>query len=236
MTTESSAIETLLEVMRRRRNIRKFKPDPVPDEYLRTVIEAARLASSGANTQPWEFIVIRDPERKKRVAQIFFEAAEKGVEVDPRFPRSPGTLMVTKFIEAPVLLAVCADPRFKAAFPGYGFRDSILEISMGAAMEHIHLAATALGLASCWGTINQFSEGPIGEFLGVQPPLVVKEVFSLGFPVAAPSGQRRRELSSVLHYEQLDASGIRSDEEIANMIATRRNPDIYSGVRAEAAS
>ncbi|MBI4321979.1 MAG: nitroreductase family protein [Chloroflexi bacterium] len=229
MTEGSSAIEVLLEVMRQRKNTRRFKPDPVPDEYIETIIEAGRLAPSGANSQPWEFIVVRDPERKRQMAEIMIEAIKKGTQIDPKFPQGTDAMMRHKVADAPVLLAVCADTRFTAAYPGYSFPESILYVSIGCTMEHIHLAATALGLAICWGTTNQFSLGPIGEVLGVQPPLVVKEVFSIGFPMAMPPAKHRRDVREVTHYERLDVSKVRTDEDIAEMLASRRVVDVYSG-------
>lgn len=228
MEQAASAIDTLLQIMRRRRNNRRFTPDPVPEEFVSLIVDAARLAPSGANTQPWEFIVIRDPVRKSEVAEAFVEALKKGQEVDPKFPAGTEAMLRSKFADAPVLIAVCADPRLKDAYPGYGNRDAILYVSMGAAMQHMHLAAAALGLAMCWGTVNRFSEAPLGELLGVPPPLIVKEVFSLGFPVAEPQPKYRRGPAEVVHLEQMDPSKLRTDEEIRKAIETRRMPDIYT--------
>jgi nitroreductase len=56
-----------MEVVRQRRSIRRYKPDPVPDEILNQILEAARLAPSGGNRQPWHFIVVKDPEKKRRL-------------------------------------------------------------------------------------------------------------------------------------------------------------------------
>ena len=64
-------IDEFLELARTRRSVNKFKPDPVPDEYINKIIEAARWAMSGANSQPWEFIIIRDKETKDKLADIF---------------------------------------------------------------------------------------------------------------------------------------------------------------------
>lgn len=228
MEQAASAINTLLEIMRRRRNNRRFTPDPVPDGHINTIIEAARWAASGANSQPWEFIVIRDPVRKKEIAEVFADALKKGREVDPKFPSGTEEMLRSKYENAPVLIAVCADPRLKEAYPGYGYRESILYISMGAAMEHMHLAAVAQGLAMCWGTVNRFSEEPLGKLLGVPAPLVVKEVFTLGYPVAEIEPKLRRGVSEVIHREQMDSSKLRTDEEIRKAIETRRMPDIYA--------
>ena len=63
-------IDELLDLLRTRRSTRKFKPDPIPDEYIEKIIEAARWAPSGANGQPWEFIVIKDQQTKTRIAEL----------------------------------------------------------------------------------------------------------------------------------------------------------------------
>jgi hypothetical protein len=67
--------ESLLELVKKRRSCRRFKPDPVPDEYIDTIIEVARWAPSGANSQPWEFIVIRNDDVKQKIAQLLDEQA-----------------------------------------------------------------------------------------------------------------------------------------------------------------
>lgn len=233
MSQVTSDFEVLLDVMRRKRNIRRFKPDPVPDEYINAIVEAGRLAPSGANSQPWEFIVIKDPERKMQASEIFKETARKGREFDPAFPTISLKTVERRVAEAPALIAVVGDQRLKEAYPGYGFRDAIFYVSLGAAMEHMHLAATALGLAMCWATVNRFSEEPLGELLGVKQPLIVKEVFSVGYPIAIPPAKYRRPLNEVLHFEQLDTSKLRTDEQIRTMIQTRRSPSIYAGPEAE---
>ncbi len=62
--------ESLLELVKKRRSIRKFKPEPIPDEYVGKIIEAARWAPSGANSQPWEFIVIKKQELRDRFVEL----------------------------------------------------------------------------------------------------------------------------------------------------------------------
>lgn len=64
-------IDEFLELARKRHSIRKFKPDPVPDDYVRKILEAARWAMSGANGQPWEFIVVKDPVTKRKMGEAF---------------------------------------------------------------------------------------------------------------------------------------------------------------------
>lgn len=62
--------ESFLELVKKRRSIRRFKPDPIPDEYVNRIIEAARWAPSGFNSQPWEFVVIKDKKLKNDVIRI----------------------------------------------------------------------------------------------------------------------------------------------------------------------
>ena len=61
----------LLALVKKRRSMKKFKTDPLPDEYVEKIIEEARWAPSGANSQPWEFIVIKNPETKNKIVAIF---------------------------------------------------------------------------------------------------------------------------------------------------------------------
>ncbi len=67
-------IDEFLELTKKRRTIRRFKPDPVPDECIEKMLEAARFAQSGGNAQPWEFIVVKDKETKKRIVELVAEA------------------------------------------------------------------------------------------------------------------------------------------------------------------
>ena len=63
----------LLELVKKRRSIRRFKPDPIPDEYIEKIIEVARWAPSGFNMQPWEFVVVKKPELRKKIVQYISE-------------------------------------------------------------------------------------------------------------------------------------------------------------------
>ena len=66
-------IDEFLDLARKRRSIRKFKPAPVPDEYIEKIIEAGRWAMSGANGQPWEFIVVKDKETIKKIVEVYHD-------------------------------------------------------------------------------------------------------------------------------------------------------------------
>src|ERR1035437_9107269 len=72
--------EAFLSVVRSRRNCRKFKPDPIPDEYIKKIMEAARWAMSGANGQPWEFIVIKEQATKDKIADLIAQSRQRAFE------------------------------------------------------------------------------------------------------------------------------------------------------------
>ena len=86
------------DLVRRRRNIRKFKPDPVPDEYIEKMIEAARWAQSGANAQPWEFIVVKDKATKDRIVEFQMEHRKQAWDIEKTRIRE---LRHNSYIDAP---------------------------------------------------------------------------------------------------------------------------------------
>ena len=74
--------DSFLELIKKRRSIRQFKPDPIPDEYVDKIIEAARWAPSGYNSQPWEFIVVREKKLKDSIVQMISEVAPLGGKME----------------------------------------------------------------------------------------------------------------------------------------------------------
>jgi len=114
-------MSAVLDVIRKRRSVRAYKPDPVKDEDLKVMLEAARLAPSAGNRQPWYFIVVRDPELKRRLA----EAAARQMFI----------------ADAGAIVVAVSDPN---ASPRWHDRDVMI------AMEHLILTATELGYGTCW--------------------------------------------------------------------------------------
>lgn len=170
-----------MDVVKARRSIRRYRPNPVPQEDIDYVLEAARLAPSWANTQCWHFVVVTDEDIKQRVA-------EAGAEWGTRWIR-----------KAPVLIAVCADPDL----PGY--KDDIANylVDIGIVVEHLVLAATDRGLGTCW--IGGFWEDPVKEILGVPEGHRVVALTPLGYPDEAPPPRRRKELAEIASYDRYGA-------------------------------
>ncbi|MDZ4245932.1 MAG: nitroreductase family protein, partial [Dehalococcoidia bacterium] len=110
-------IDAFLDLVRRRRSVRRFKPDPLPEGSVEKILDAARWAMSGANGQPWEFIVVKDKALKDKIVQAHKES-RRHVRVieETRIKefRHPGVSSQEEepgFKDAPVFIVVCADPR-----------------------------------------------------------------------------------------------------------------------------
>lgn len=222
-------VEDLVRLMSGQRTVRRFKPDPVPEGHLRKILEAARWAPSAANTQPWDLVVVKDHKLKEKIAEIYADALRAARSEDKRFPYDNPDGLYERFTKPPVLIAVCADTRFRKAYPKAGDRKRNLYISMGLAIQNMMLAANALGLGLSWGTTNSFSREKLSRLLRVPASHQVIEVLQLGYPVEQMPPRFRRDTSDFTHRDKFDRSKLRSDEEIRNLIRTRKSADIYSG-------
>jgi len=142
-----------LELVKKRRSIRKYKPDPVSDKDIETILETARLAPSWGNRQCWRYIVVTDQSIKEKLA---------GEE--------------RKWIsDAPVIIAACANPKESAHKPGMDY----FMLDIGISFEHLVLAATNLGLGTCW--IGSFDEEQAKEALQVPDGIRVVAYTPLGY-------------------------------------------------------
>ena len=221
--------ESFLELVKKRRTIRGFKQDPIPDEYVENIIEAARWAPSGANSQPWEFIVIKDKGTKDTIVDIlkyhgeYSRKAELTREVDLRFPSTANPPKEPGYKHAPVFIILCGDSRLKEAYPlltVFNRGDSHFASSLASAFLYMHLAATTLGLGSQWvsATAHPFVQCLLKELLGIPQKLEIYDMLVLGYPTYEAKPRSVREKGEMVHYERYDAAKYRSDTEIKNFI------------------
>lgn len=226
------------EVVRNRRSIRRFKPDPVPDEHIETIIEAARWACSGANAQPWEFIVVKEQQTKDKIVEAYvahklqawdFERTRVPELRHNGFREQPGPDWKPGFRTAPVFIVVCGDPRTVQAsvlvthfLHNEGGPLAHFLKNMGNATQILHLAATALGLASQWVSINATTEARLKPMLDLPEELAIHTVVPVGYPAYEPAAPYRRDLKEIIHYEKYDQSKYRSGEDIYNYLLTLR--------------
>jgi nicotinate-nucleotide--dimethylbenzimidazole phosphoribosyltransferase len=156
-------IDQFLELVKRRRSIRAFRKDGVPDALIMKIIEAARWAMSGGNAQPWEFIVVKEQRTKDRIADALLEQRKIEYSLERtrmkglRHPAMAEPPRMPALRNAPVLIVVCGDRRTLLAtvqsnslIPGEGMAGAPYLKNMANATQNMQLAATALGLGSGW--------------------------------------------------------------------------------------
>ena len=199
------------EVIKKRRSIRKFKPDPIPEGKIRLLLESARLAPSGTNTQPWRFIVVKDNDTKKRLQ----EAAHNQRHVK----------------SAPVIIVCCADlgafkefpervdeliesgalpERTREVFIPYlskGMdtvtKDALMvaaAANVAIAVEHIVLQAVEIGLGTCW--VRWYEDDKVKEILGIPEHVEVMALLPVGVPDEEPSQRPRLSLDKIVFNEK----------------------------------
>ncbi|MCS7228232.1 MAG: nitroreductase family protein [Endomicrobia bacterium] len=155
-----------IDLIKQRYSCRKFLPIPVEDEKILQCIEAARLAPSACNAQPWKFIVVNNKEVKEKLVN----AATSGI------------YKISKFIStSAVIIVVVADvPNFLSAVGSFLRDTRFYLVDIGIACEHIVLQATELGLGSCY--IGWFSEKGVKKVLGIPNKYKVPLLICLGYP------------------------------------------------------
>jgi len=167
----------LLEAIKGRRSIREFKPDPVKDEDLKRILEAGRWAPSAGNCRPSEFVVVKDPTVKRRLATAALEE--------------------TFIAEAPVVIVVCANvPRTSWRYGRRGEELYCIQ-DTAAATQNMLLAAYSLGYGTCW--VGAFDDDAVAEVIRVPPGVRPVAIIPLGRPAERPSPPSRRPLSEIVH-------------------------------------
>ncbi len=224
------------EVVRRRRSIRKFRPDPIPDEYIEKILEAGRWACSGANAQPWEFIVVKDKETKDKIVEFYAIHRKQVWDIEKTRIKELRHNAYTdaphgapNFNEAPVLIVLCGDPRTAQAsvlithfLPNEGGPMAHLLKNMGNVTQIMLLAATALGLGSRWVSVNVTTEARLKVLLDVPEELTIPTIVPIGYPAYEPVPPYRRDLKEIIHFEKYDQSKYRSGDDIYNFLLTLR--------------
>lgn len=200
------------EAIQKRRSIRRFKPDPVPDDLVQQLLESARLAPSGSNTQPWRFIVIKNAETRQKLQAASYNQRHVG--------------------QAPLIVACCADIKAFGEFPERieelitagalpektreVFVPSLKKGGMNAdikwhlqiaatgntdiAIEHMVLQAVELGLGTCW--VRWFDDNKVKEILEIPKNIEIIALLPVGYPAEAPPQRPRFDLGKIVCYEK----------------------------------
>lgn len=228
--------EDLLEIFKKRRSIRRFATDPVPDEIVNKIIEAARWAPSGFNTQPWEFVVIREETLKDRIYQFVTEYRNShyGEMEKNREPWQKAHFSIRRggdldWRTAPVYILVLGDSRAKAGLPmtvRYHVHkcQSIYNSSLANAFLYMLLAATSLGLGGQWVTSVQVPlvNSKIRHLLGIPETFDLYDLLVLGYAAMKTRGKFLRPREDMVHYDACGPEDFRSDEEVRDFIRRTR--------------
>jgi nitroreductase len=185
------------------RAIRRIRPDPVPDEDIRAILDAARQAPNGGNLQPWHFLVVTDPDLRARFAPLYREAwwakrhdaGYRGPDDLPDHFRSPMRL-ADEIGQAPVLVFLCATARGPAA------ASSIIP-----AVQNLLLAGRALGIGGTITTLHPSVEDRVHELFGIPADAQVVYCVPLGYPKGRFGPVRRKPLAEVTSRDRWGRAG-----------------------------
>jgi nitroreductase len=197
-----------LEAIGTARSMRWFLPEPVPSELIEQVLWAATRASNPSNTQPWDFVVVRDPDVRARIGTMYAEmmraaSAHAPAEPDPSLSLTDRLLhegavhLLNTMADVPVLIYVCGvlGPNDDRADP-VGMYSAVF-----AAAQNLLVAARALGLGAAFTTLHRFFESGLRELLGIPEDRVMAVTVPLGWPARRFGPLHRRPLSEVVHYD-----------------------------------
>jgi nitroreductase len=186
------------------RSVRKFKPDPISEDKLRILLESASKAASGSNTQPWEFVVVRDAKMKARLKEpmlrTWLERLSGGSGMSQRMREvyDEATEMLRNTEKVPVIIYCCLD------LDRVGKSEEVRYASIYPAVQNLMLAAHALGLATCLtahGSTPARGEPEVKKILGVPDQVKIACLVYVGYPAVRLGPPKRRPLEKFTHYE-----------------------------------
>lgn len=164
------------DLIKERYSVRAYKPDLLDDEKLEKVLEAARLAPTAANRQPFQLIVIHTRGREEELSEVYGK---------------------TWFVEPPLVICVCGLPE-----QGWTRRDgkSYVDVDAAIVMDHLILAAANEGLGTCW--IGAFDPDAARRVLDLPEEVEPIAFTPLGIPADEPKPKKRKPLGDLMRYER----------------------------------
>ncbi len=235
---EQALYDSFMAVARNRITTRQFEPNyNVPKEHYAMILEAARHAPSGANAQPWHYIVVREPTVKQKIADYFVAEQRIRAKLKMKFP----TPNYAGLADAPGFIVVVADFRYVKAFPVLKDDDSdlnkmyienaerILLQSVAASTMSAHLAAAALGYNVWWVTAigQQEAQEAMRPLLNVPDELSILDIMCFGPPLKEPYKRWKKTPQEITHWDVFDRSNFMTDEELDTWIKKKRHKVMY---------
>jgi nitroreductase len=200
------------------------KDRDVTDEQVAFILEAARWAPSAGNSQPWEFIVVRDPGLRRSIIDIAKKQLKEKIEMEWVTRRTRRVGSDSGFVHAPVFIIIVGDPRTIEAYPVRTRLDkwqSHYFSSLANAVLTIVLAAQSLGLGSQWlsDIASPYFATMVKALLGIPDPLYPYHLIPIGYVDRKLRPNPRRPLEEMVHHDRYDATKFRTDEQVREMLA-----------------
>jgi 5,6-dimethylbenzimidazole synthase len=228
--------EALMEVVRTRMTNRAFAAYQIPRAHFEMILDAARHAPSGANAQPWHYVVVTDPAVKETIGQCFVDEQQRRAKLRMGFPTPNYTGVKT----APGLIVIVADFRFIRAFPVLNDgsdldrlyqqnAERILLQSVAASTMSAHLAAAALGYAVWWITAigQEEIQAKVRPLLGVPAELAIVDVMCFGPPLKPSYKRWKKSLGQIMSWDQFDPANAMTAAQIDEWVRTTRHKVMY---------
>jgi len=230
----------LVDLARRRRSTRTFDATrDVPAELVLEVLEAGRWAPSGANAQPWEFLVVRDADMRTRIVELYLEQVRTKQRMEEIVWKQKITTGNVGFRHAPVLVLVLSDPRVARSFPVRTIREKGREhitSSMANATLLVHLAANDRGMATQWvsDVSSPYMSTVLKDWLGVPEHIDIYDMIPLGWPASTADPTPRRALAEIVHHDHYDPALERDSAALDDFLWTQTRLAAF-GARARPA-
>jgi nitroreductase len=167
----------VIEAIRERRSVRAYRDEEIPEDVMTQVLDAGRLAPSANNRQPWTFVVVKSPEKRKELGQA---------------TQQPFVA------QAPVIIAAVAhefERIMSCEVPAYA-------VDLAIAVDHMTLAAVKFGLGTCW--IGAFHQEIARNALGIPGHCKIVALLPIGYPADSPAPKNRKRLDEVVRFEGFD--------------------------------
>ncbi|MFZ1058166.1 MAG: nitroreductase family protein [Candidatus Rokuibacteriota bacterium] len=233
---DAARYDALMEVIKSRHTNRAFAPYEVPKQHFEMILEAARHAPSGANSQPWHYIVVTDPAVKAKIAECFVQEQQHRARLRMGFPTPNYNGVKT----APGLIVIVADFRFIRAFPVLNDgseldllykknAERILLQSVAASTMSAHLAAAALGYAVWWITAvgQEEIQRQVKPLLGVPDELDIIDVMCFGPPLKPSYKRWKKTLDQIMSWDRFNPKNFMTDAEIDRWVKQTRHKVMY---------
>ena len=195
---------TVLEAINTLRSVRQFKTGPIPRNIIETILAAGSKAASGSNTQPWEFIVVEDPEVKARLTKPMLDkwlARISGSRMRGRMKEvyDEATEMLRNTAKVPAIIYCCLD------LNRIGTGEEVRYASIYPAVQNMLLAAHCLGLGSCLtihGSTPTRGEPEVKNVLGMPEHIKIACLVYIGYPLRKHKPPRRKPIMNFAHYNR----------------------------------